>query len=71
MIEISINTMKANVYYSTDSTFTTSTRIDYVTGDTSSNHYLDKDTFTTVRAGINQVLNAGEKIYLRVYPGKN
>lgn len=68
MIEISINTMKANVYYSTDSTFTTSTRIDYVTGDTSSNHYLDRDTFTTVRAGINQVLNPGEKIYLRVYP---
>ncbi len=43
--------MKANIYYSTDSTFTTSTMVDYVTGDTSANHYLDRDTFTTVRAG--------------------
>ncbi len=68
IIQISITTMKANIYYSTDSTFTTSTMIDYVTGDTSANHYLDRDTFTTVRAAINQVLNPGEKIYLRIYP---
>ena len=68
IIQISINTMKANIYYSTDSTFATSTMLEYTTSDTSINHYLDRDSFSTVNASLDQVLNPGETIYLRIYP---
>ena len=68
IIQISINTMKANIYYSTDSTFATSTMLEYTTSDTSVNHYLDRDTFSVVNASVNEVLNPGETIYLRIYP---
>ena len=68
IIQISINTMKANIYYSTDSTFTTSTMLEYSSTDTSVNHYLSRDTFSVVNASIDQVLNPGETIYLRIYP---
>ena len=68
IIQISINTMKANIYYSKDSMFTTSKMLSYNTKDTSVNHYLDRDTFSTVIAGIDDTLNPGETIYLRVYP---
>ncbi len=68
IIQISINTMKANIYYSKDSTFSTSKMLSYNTKDTSVNHYLDRDTFSTVIAGIDDTLNPGETIYLRIYP---
>ena len=68
IIQISINTMKANIYYSKDSMFTSSKMLSYNTKDTSANHYLDRDTFSTVIAGIDDTLNPGETIYLRIYP---
>ncbi len=64
--QISINTMKANIYYSNDSTFTTSRMLDIISKDTSG--YLDRDTFSTVKAVIADTLNPGETIYLRIYP---
>ncbi len=68
IIQISINTMKANVYYSTDPNFSSPTQINYTTDDTSGNNYLGRDSFTTISAGINEVLNPGDSIYLRIYP---
>ncbi len=71
IIQISINTIKANIYYSTDSTFATSSMLEYTTTDTSVNHYLNIDTFSTVNASVNVLLNPGETIYLRIYPWVN
>ncbi len=62
----SINTMKANIYYSADET--NWTPVTYSTGDTSANNYVARDTLTTVAASPNVTINPGEKFYIRVYP---
>ncbi len=67
----SINTMKANIYYSTDSTFAAKTLINYSTGDTSGNNYLRIDSLTSVHATTNVTINSGGSLYLRVYPWVN
>lgn len=66
----SINTMKANIYYSTDSTFATKTLINYSTGDTV-NNYLRLDSLTTVTASPGVVVNSGGTFYVRIYPWVN
>ncbi len=48
---ISINTMKANIYYSKDSNFTSPTQINYSTGDTS--NYLSIDSLLYVGTSLN------------------
>ncbi len=68
LVGISLNTLKANVYYSSDSTFDYATQIKYSTTDTSGNNYLDRDQFDAVSAVPNLKLNPGETFYLRVYP---
>ncbi len=67
----SINTMKANIYYSTDSTFKTSTQINYTTGDTSGNNYLSETTLSNIQAAVNVSVNEGQTLYLRIYPWVN
>ena len=64
----SLNNMKANIYYSTDSLFTSSTLINYSSGDTSVNNYILRDTLVTVAASLSEHLNTGESIFLRIYP---
>ncbi len=62
-----INTMKANIYYSTDPTFATATPVNYVTADTV-NNYLDRDALRMVNVSPNVAVNSGETFYLRIYP---
>lgn len=70
MAAASINTMKANVYYSTDSTFATATPVSYSTGDPA-NNYLRLDSLTRVSAAPNVTVENGETFYLRIYPWVN
>lgn len=63
----SINTMKANIYYSTDPAFSAATKVAYSTGD-AVNNYLRIDSLTSVSAAPNVTINPGETFYLRVYP---
>ena len=65
---VSINTMKANIYYSIDSTFTNSIQINYTTADTSGNNYLGRDSLQYVSASPSVKVNQGETFYVRVYP---
>lgn len=62
----STNFMKANLYYSTDSTFTTKTLISYATGNAS--NYLISAGLTYVGVSPNLTLNFGETFYFRIYP---
>lgn len=58
--------MRANFYYSTDPTFATKNQIDYRVGadlTRDSNEGLDQ-----VKVTINEEINKGERIYLRIYP---
>lgn len=64
----SINTMKANIYYSTDSSFATKTMVKYSTGDTSGNNYLSTSNLTMVDTSLNVQLSTGERFYIRIYP---
>ena len=63
-----INTMKANIYYSTNPEFTNPTQVNYTTTDTSGNNYLSITDLQTVNASSDIMLNTGDTIYLRVYP---
>ena len=58
--------LKANLYYSTDSTFATHTLIPYTTGNDS--NYLISGGQVFISAAPNVMLNEGEKIYFRIYP---
>ena len=63
----SSSTMEANIYYSTDPTFATSTSIRYV--DASSNNYVSSSALQNVSASsLDVVVNPGETFYVRVYP---
>ncbi len=62
----STNFMKANLYYSKDSTFATKTAITYATGNAS--NYLISAGLTYVSVGPNMTLNQGETFYFRFYP---
>ncbi len=64
----SINTMKANIYYSTDPDFATSEPVEYTTPDTSGNNYLGREELAPVHAEPNLIVNSGETFYLRIYP---
>ena len=66
MAAASINTMKANVYYSTDSTFTNATQVNYTTG--VAGNYVKRDTLTPVTASPNVTVNPGQTFYVRIYP---
>ena len=62
----SINTMKANVYYSTDPTFQTATPIEYSTGN--ENNYLGREELLQVKEELDLQLEEGDTLYLRIYP---
>ena len=62
----STNFMKANLYYSTDSTFAAKTPISYTTGNAS--NYLISAGLTYVSVAPNLLLNFGEAFYFRFYP---
>jgi len=62
----SSSSFKANIYYSKDSTFTTSSQVTYTTGNT--NNYLPRDSLFPVSSLLNLEVNEGEKFYLRIYP---
>lgn len=64
----SINTMKANIYYSADPDFTDATLIEYTTPDTSGNNYLNRDALTAVYAEPNVEVNSGSSFFIRIYP---
>lgn len=64
--QMSINTMKANIYYSTDPAFTEATMIEYVTG--KDNNYLWRDSLQAITVALNSKVNSGESLYLRIYP---
>lgn len=66
MAAASISSMKANVYFSTDPTFTTSTMVAYSTGDP--DNYLRTDSLTLVSDNPDIMLDEGETFYLRIYP---
>jgi pectin methylesterase-like acyl-CoA thioesterase len=61
-----INHMKANLYYSTDPDFDTSTMIEYSTG--LENNYLPRDVLTLFEFSISATVNSGETLYFRIYP---
>ncbi len=62
---ISINTLKAELYYSTDSTFNTKTPIEFNTG--IAGNYLPRDTYLKIKSAADLTVNDGETLYLRVY----
>jgi len=65
----STKTMKANIWYSTDSTFANPVQIPYATADTVNNYLPDKDfPMAAVSAAPNVVVESGQRFYLRVYP---
>ncbi len=65
----STKTMKANIWYSTDSTFANPVQIPYATADTVNNYLPDKDfPMAAVSAAPNVVLEPDQTFYLRVYP---
>lgn len=63
----SINTMKANIYFATDSNFTQPVLIPYRTKDTI-NNYLNLDSLTLVEAFPDTSIGPDQALYLRVYP---
>jgi len=65
---VSINTMKANVYYSTDPTFTDKTQIQYETTDESGNNYLQRDSLMYVTANPGAEIGSDESFFIRIYP---
>ena len=62
---ISINTLKAEIYYSTDPTFTTKTQISFDTG--IDGNYLPRDNFMKIGSKEDLKVNDGETLYLRLY----
>lgn len=62
----STNFMKARIFYSTKSDFSTPAEINYSTG--SASNFLISGGQTEVKAEINVSLNEDETFYLRIYP---
>ncbi|MHB8132344.1 MAG: InlB B-repeat-containing protein, partial [Mobilitalea sp.] len=62
----STNTMKANVWYSTNADFSQAIQVPFTTG--RDGNYLIKDGATVVLASPNITLKESETFYLRVYP---
>ncbi|MEX2605604.1 MAG: pectinesterase family protein, partial [Gracilimonas sp.] len=65
---VSINTMKANIYYSIDPDFNDKTQLLYSTNDESGNNYLQRDSLQYVSDSPEIVVEENETIYLRIYP---
>jgi pectin methylesterase-like acyl-CoA thioesterase len=63
---VSINTMKANAYYSTDPSFQAATQITYSTGN--EKNYLGREKLLSVSAAVDVTITEGETFYLRIYP---
>ena len=75
----STQSMKANIYYSTDPTFATKTQINYTTGlkilasgatapDTSYNVISNTVQFRVKASSLGLTVTAGQTLYLRIYP---
>lgn len=65
---VSINTMKANIYYSTDPGFVERTLINYETNDVSGNNYLQRDSLQYITVSPSVEAGQNETIYVRIYP---
>jgi pectinesterase len=70
---VSSQDMRANLYYSKDSTFATKTRISYTTSGVAKDGLpagvlLSSSKLDTIRAATNVAVNQGEKFYFRIYP---
>jgi len=63
---MSSSNMKANLYYSKDSTFATSTPVSYSTGN--NKNYFTSGAMTQISVSPNVNLNDGETLYFRIYP---
>ncbi|MCF8414314.1 MAG: hypothetical protein K9G44_12915, partial [Melioribacteraceae bacterium] len=63
----SINTMKAEIYYSTDPTFTNSVRYDFLMPDTI-NNYIYRDSLIHLSKQVYEPVLSSESFYLRIYP---
>ena len=64
---MSSSSFEANVYYSEDSTFATSTKVRYV--DAGSNNYLSTSALELIAlSDLNITVEPGEAFYLRIYP---
>lgn len=66
----STNSMKANIYYSKDSTFAAKTQVAFTTSSTTSpaGTYLVSGALDVIIATPNLALNAEESFYFRIYP---
>ncbi len=64
---VSTKQMMANLYYSTDSTFTTKTQINYTTSGTGG-VYLNSSKLDTISAAVNATVDQGQNFYFRIYP---
>ena len=62
----SSSNMKANIYFSKDSNFVTSTLVDYNTGNTK--NYLTSGGMTSISVTPNVEVKDGEVFYFRIYP---
>ena len=63
---VSLDEIKANIYYSTSPDFENPTMIEYTTGN--ENNYLGRDELQPISATIDEFVESGENFYLRVYP---
>jgi len=61
-----INTMRAEVYCSTDPDFAASTQVPFSTG--IAGNYIPRDNFFHIRSEVNLTVDDGETLYVRVYP---
>jgi pectin methylesterase-like acyl-CoA thioesterase len=61
-----MNEFKADVFWSTDPAFATSTQITYNTG--LANNYLPRDALYDLEVKLDMVVGDGESFYLRIYP---
>ena len=59
--------MKANLYYSTDPTFSNKTQISYTTTGTDS-VFLNSSQLDTIHAAVNDTVSQGQNFYFRIYP---
>jgi pectin methylesterase-like acyl-CoA thioesterase len=61
-----INTMKAEVYCSTEPDFDTSTQVPFSTG--LAGNYIPRDNFFRINSAVDMTVNDGETLYVRIYP---
>ncbi len=62
----SINTMRAEVYCSTDPDFTTLVQVPFSTG--IAGNYVPRDNFFMINSAVNMTVNDDKTLYVRVYP---